>query len=107
MTTIHYALNDLDRAMDVYRIRPAMATAGRHHRVCVPTSPRPHPHLLETGLARSPFLTHHPWCQRQRPSLRWIRAKEPSNLVAGVCEVESPMRLSIPTLIRMLVFPDH
>ena len=54
---------------------PAIATAGRHQRVCVPTSRRPHPHLLESGLARSPFLTHHPWCQRQRPSLRWIRDK--------------------------------
>ena len=35
-----------------------------------------HPHLLlESGLARSPFLTHHPWCRRQLPSLRWIRVK--------------------------------
>ena len=50
------------------------ATTGRHHRVCVPTSRRPNPHLLESGLARSPSLTHNPWCQRQRPSLRWIRA---------------------------------
>ena len=52
------------------RITPAMATAGRHHRVWVPTSRRPHPHLLESGLARSPSLTHHPcthhpWYQRQ------------------------------------------
>ena len=38
-------------------------------------SRRPHPHLLGSGWARSPSLTHHPWCQRQRPSLRWIRAK--------------------------------
>ena len=54
---------------------PAIATAGRHQRVWVPTSRRPHPHLLESGLARSPSLTHHPWCQRQCPSLRWIRDK--------------------------------
>ena len=26
------------------------------------------------GLDRSPSFTHHPWCQHQRPSLRWIRA---------------------------------
>ena len=52
-----------------------MATAGRHHRVWVPTSHRPHPHLLEPGLACSPSLAHQPWCQLQRTSLRWIRAK--------------------------------
>ena len=57
-----------------YRIMSAIATAGRHQRVWVPTSRRPHPHLLESGLAPSPSLTHHPWCQRQCPSLRWIRA---------------------------------
>ena len=55
-------------------ISPAMATAGRHHRSCVATSRRPHPNLLGSGLAHSPSLTHRPWCQRQRPSLRWIRA---------------------------------
>ena len=58
-----------------YRIMSAIATAGRHQRVWVPTSRRPHPHLLESGLAPSPSLTHHPWCQRQCPSLRWIRGK--------------------------------
>ena len=58
-----------------YRITPAMATAGRHHRVWVPTSRTPHPHLLDPGLACSPSLAHQPWCQRQRTSLRWIRAK--------------------------------
>ena len=52
-----------------------MATAGRHHRAWVPTSRRPHPHLLEPGLACSPSLAHQPLCQRQRPSLRWIRGK--------------------------------
>ena len=56
-----------------YRIPPAMATAGRHHRACAATSRRPHPHLLESGLARSPSSTHQPLCQRQRQSLRWIR----------------------------------
>ena len=45
-----------------YRIMSAIATAGRHQRVWVPTSHRPHPHLLESGLAPSPSLTHHPWC---------------------------------------------
>ena len=58
------------------RIPPAMAIAGRHHRVCVATSRRPHPHLLGSGCARTPSLAHQPLCQRQRPSLRWIRAKE-------------------------------
>ena len=57
-----------------YRITPAMATAGRHHRVWAPTSRTPHPHLLDPGLACSPSLAHQPWCQRQRTSLRWIRA---------------------------------
>ncbi len=52
-----------------------MAIAGRHQRVWVPTSRRPHPHLLESGLARSPSLAHQPLYQRQCPSLRWIRAK--------------------------------
>ena len=28
----------------------------------------------------SPYLAHHPWCQRQRPSLRWIRAKHRSGI---------------------------
>ena len=56
----------------------AIATVGRHQRVWVPTSRRPHPHLLESGLARSPSLTHHPWCQRQCPSLRWIRVNAKS-----------------------------
>ena len=54
-------------------ISPSIATAGRHHRSCVATSRRPHPHLLESGLPRSPSLAHHPWCQRHGPSLRWIR----------------------------------
>ena len=65
-----------------YRIPPAMATAGRHHRACAPTSRRPHHHLLESGLARSPSPTHQPLCQRQRQSLRWIRAKEKFQLAA-------------------------
>ena len=30
---------------------------------------------MESGLARSPSLTHQPLCQRQGPSLRWIRVK--------------------------------
>ena len=55
------------------RITPAMATAGHQNRVGVPTSHRPHPHLLESDLPCSPSLAHHPWCQRPRPSLRWIR----------------------------------
>ena len=56
---------------------------GRHHRVCVPTSRRPHPHLLESGWARSPSLTHHPWCQRQGrlasvdSGLRRLRPRRP------------------------------
>ena len=54
-------------------ISPSIATACRHHRSCVATSRRPHPHLLESGRPRSPSLAHHPWCQRHGPSLRWIR----------------------------------
>ena len=57
-----------------------LATAGRHHRACAAASRRPHHHLLESGLARSPSPTHQPLCQRQRQSLRWIRAKaDPPN----------------------------
>ena len=56
-------------------ISPSIATAGRHHRSCAATSRRPHPHLLESGQARSPSLAHHPWRQRHGPSLRWIRVK--------------------------------
>ena len=55
-------------------ISPSIATAGRHQRSCVATSLRPHPHLLESGLPRSPSLAHHHLWQRHRPSLRWIRA---------------------------------
>ena len=55
-------------------ISPSIATAGRHHSSYVATSRRPHPHLLESGLPRSPSLAHHPWCQHHGPSLRWIRA---------------------------------
>ena len=54
-------------------ISPSIATVGRYHRSCVATSRRLHPHLLESGLPRSPSLAHHPWCQRHGPSLRWIR----------------------------------
>ena len=47
-------------------ISPSTATAGCQHRVWLATSRRPHPHLLEIGLApRSPCLTHNPLCQRQ------------------------------------------
>ena len=56
------------------RITPDMATAGHQNRVGVATSRRPHPHRLASDLPRSPSLAHHPWCQRQRPSFRWIRA---------------------------------
>ena len=54
-------------------ISPSAATAGHHRRVCVAISRSPHPHLLESGLDRSPSFTHQPLCQRQHPSLRWIR----------------------------------
>ena len=67
-------------------ISPSIATAGRHHRSCVPTSRCPHPHLLESGQARSPSLAHHPWCQRHGPSLRWIRA----NACSVVSVADSP-----------------
>ena len=52
-----------------YRILPAMTTAGRHHRVCVATSRRPHPPYI--GIGPGPFAspTHHPLCLHQRPSL--------------------------------------
>ena len=35
-----------------------------------PSSP-----FIGSGQAHSPSVAHHPWCQRQCPSLRWIRAK--------------------------------
>ena len=54
-------------------ISPSAAIAGPQHPLGVATSRRPHPHLLESGLPRSPSLAHHPWCQRHGPSLRWIR----------------------------------
>ena len=57
----------------VCRITPAMATARHQNRGGVATSHRPHPHLLGSDPPRSPSLAHHPWCQRQRRSLRWIR----------------------------------
>ena len=47
-----------------YRSRPPWPP-GRHHRASVAALRRPHPHLLESGQARSPSLTHHPWYQRQ------------------------------------------
>ena len=43
------------------------ARHGRTAAIIVPVwlpSRRPHPHLLGSGWARSPSLTHHPWCQR-------------------------------------------
>ena len=48
---------------------------GRHQPICVATSRRPHPILFESGQARSSSLIHHPLCQRQGPSFRWIRDK--------------------------------
>ena len=52
--------------LPAYRLSiPPPWPPGRHHRASVAASRRPHPHLLESGLARSPSLTHHPWCQRQ------------------------------------------
>ena len=65
-------------------ISPSAATAGRHRRVCVAISRSPHPHLLESGLDRSPSFTHQRLCQRQRPSLRWIRA------YPAQCDIETP-----------------
>ena len=61
-----------------------LATAGRHHRACAAASRRPHHHLLESGLARSPSPTHQPLCQRQRQSLRWIRANYNWPLVSRI-----------------------
>ena len=49
-------------------------------RTAHPLGPPTHP-ASDTALARSPSLTCHPWCQRQRLSLRWIRAY-PSALVS-------------------------
>ena len=57
-----------------YRILPAMTTAGRHHRVCVATSRRPHPHILESGLARSPPLPIILCVYTSAHHFRWIRA---------------------------------
>ena len=52
-----------------------MTTAGRHHRVCVATSRRPHPHILESGLARSPPLPIILCVYTSAHHFRWIRAK--------------------------------
>ena len=43
---------------------------------------------VESNLPHSPSLAHHPWCQRQRPSLRWIRAY-PSFLVSTPVTIAS------------------
>ena len=51
-----------------------MTTAGRHHRVCVATSRRPHPHILESGLARSPPLPIILCVYTSAHHFRWIRA---------------------------------
>ena len=62
-------------ALPAYRLSNS-ARHGRTAAIIVPMwlpSRRPRPHLLGSGWARSPSLTHHPLCQRQRPSLRWIR----------------------------------
>ena len=55
--------------------RPARATAGPIIPcLCGYLTPCTNPHLLESGQASSPSLTHHhPWCQHQGPSLRWIQ----------------------------------
>ena len=50
-----------------------MTTAGRHHRVCVATSRRPHPHILESGLARSPPLPIILCVYTSAHHFRWIR----------------------------------
>ena len=47
-------------------ISPITATAGRHIFTGVATGHHPQPHLLASGLARSPSLTRHPYCQRPR-----------------------------------------
>ena len=49
-----------------------MVIADRHHRVCVATSRRLHPHLLESGLACSPSLTHHHF-RKFRYWVGWVR----------------------------------
>ena len=63
-----------------YRSRPPIWPPGRHHRASVTASRRPHPHLLGSGQARSPSLTHHlipvpiiPGINDRDVSLRWIR----------------------------------
>ena len=71
-------------------ISPSAATAGRHRRVWVPTSRHPHPHLLEPGLACLPSLAHQPLCQRQRTSLRWIRANARSRYSAPSVSTKPP-----------------
>ena len=53
--------------LPAYRLSNS-ARHGRTAAIIVPMwlpSHRPHPHLLESGLPRSPSLTHHPLCQRQ------------------------------------------
>ena len=73
--------NDPDRIQITFDDHRLVANAG----LILPTTLARHlglPQLVQQrldlgnapGLARSPSLTHHPWCQRQRPSLRWIRA---------------------------------
>ena len=47
-------------------ISPITATASCHTFTGVATGHHPQPHLLASGLARSPTLTYHPSCQRPR-----------------------------------------
>ena len=71
-------------------ISPSAATAGRHRRVCVAISRSPHPHLSESGLDRSPSFIHQRSCQRQRPSLQWIRANARSRYSAPSVSTKPP-----------------
>ena len=68
-------------------------------------SRRPHPHLLGSGWTRSPSLTHHLWCQRQRPSLRWIRGKEGIIISPGGVRSVS-LRHDLETFKKRLKTPE-
>ena len=66
-----------------------MTTAGRHHRVCVATSRRSHPHILESGLARSPPLPIILCVYTSAHHFRWIRDNAAVMYVSNVYNIKT------------------